>query len=51
MAQSSSPTGSRRALIVEDEPMIALSLEADMRELGYDTCDLAQMDKRPFRTQ
>src|SRR6478752_8647304 len=41
MAQSSSPTGSRRALIVEDEPMIALSLEADMREMGFDTCDLA----------
>ena len=31
----------RRALIVEDEPMIALSLEANMRDLGYDTCDLA----------
>jgi DNA-binding response OmpR family regulator len=28
-------------LIVEDEPMIALSLEADMREMGFDTCDLA----------
>jgi len=34
------PSGAR-ALIVEDEPMIALSLEADMRELGFDTCDLA----------
>jgi CheY-like chemotaxis protein len=31
----------RRALIVEDEPMIALSLEADMREMGFETCDLA----------
>ena len=41
MAQSSSPTRSRRALIVEDETMIALNLEADMRELGFDTCDLA----------
>jgi DNA-binding response OmpR family regulator len=31
----------RHVLIVEDETMIALSLEADMRELGFDTCDLA----------
>jgi DNA-binding response OmpR family regulator len=30
-----------RTLIVEDEPMIALSLEANMREMGFDTCDLA----------
>lgn len=36
-----SPPMRRRALIVEDEPMIALNLEADMRELGFDTCDLA----------
>ena len=41
MAESSSPTRSRRALIVEDETMIALNLEADMRKLGFDTCDLA----------
>jgi two-component system, response regulator PdtaR len=40
MAQRS-PPARRRALIVEDEPMIALSLEADMREMGFDTCDLA----------
>jgi hypothetical protein len=32
MAQRS-PLARRRALIVEDEPMIALSLEADMREM------------------
>ena len=31
----------RRALIVEDETMIALGLEADMHALGFDTCDLA----------
>ena len=31
----------RRALIVEDEIWSALSLEADMQELGFDTCDLA----------
>jgi DNA-binding response OmpR family regulator len=31
----------RRALIVEDETMIALGLEADMHALGFHTCDLA----------
>ena len=31
----------RRALIVEDEILFAISLEADMRALGFDTCDLA----------
>ena len=41
MAQRSPPARRRRALIVEDETMIALSLEADMRELGFETCDLA----------
>jgi DNA-binding response OmpR family regulator len=40
MAQPSLRTR-RRALIVEDETMTALGLEADMRELGFDTCDLA----------
>jgi DNA-binding response OmpR family regulator len=30
-----------RALIVEDEPMIALGLEAHLRELGFQACDLA----------
>jgi hypothetical protein len=32
---------SRRALIVEDEVLFAISLEADMRALGFDTCELA----------
>jgi DNA-binding response OmpR family regulator len=40
MAQSS-PRHPSRALIVEDETMIALGLEADMHALGFDTCDLA----------
>jgi len=40
MAQSS-PLQRRRALIVDDEIMFALNLEADMRELGFDMCDLA----------
>ena len=39
MTQGSPPE--RRALIVEDEPLFAISLEADMHELGFDMCDLA----------
>jgi AmiR/NasT family two-component response regulator len=30
-----------RALIIEDEIFFALNLEADMRALGFDICDLA----------
>jgi len=30
-----------RALIIEDEFFFALNLEADMRALGFDICDLA----------
>jgi two-component system, response regulator PdtaR len=41
MGQPSVPERGGRALIVEDETMIALSLEADMHELGFHTCDLA----------
>ena len=48
MAQRSSPLRRRRALIVEDEAVIALSLEADMRELGFDTCDLAADEQEAF---
>jgi hypothetical protein len=51
MAQRPAPARRRRALIVEDEPMIALNLEADMRELGFDTCDLAANEQQAFRTQ
>jgi DNA-binding NarL/FixJ family response regulator len=40
MAQRSPPQH-RRALIVDDEIMFALNLEADMHELGFDICDLA----------
>src|SRR4030095_13060620 len=31
----------RRALIVDDEVIFALNMEADMQELGFDVCDLA----------
>ena len=40
MAQCSSPRR-RRALIVEDELMIALDLEDAMSALGFDICGLA----------
>ena len=30
-----------RALIVDDEILFAINLEADMRALGFDICDLA----------
>jgi CheY-like chemotaxis protein len=40
MAQHS-PAHRRRALIVEDEAFLAMSLAAYMRGLGFDTCDLA----------
>jgi DNA-binding response OmpR family regulator len=36
-----SPSQYPRALIVEDETMIALGLEAHLRELGFQPCDLA----------
>jgi DNA-binding response OmpR family regulator len=41
MAERSPPARSRRALIVDDDPMIAIGLEKQMHELGFDTCDLA----------
>ena len=34
-------SGRRRALIVEDEFLIAHDLEASMHDLGYDDCDVA----------
>jgi DNA-binding response OmpR family regulator len=42
------PATHRRALIVDDETMTALGLEADMRELGYETCDLATNARQAF---
>ena len=40
MAQRSPPHRGR-ALIVEDEILFALNLEAEMHTLGFDICDLA----------
>ena len=42
MAQSSA---TRRALIVEDEFLIAFDLEASMRELGFDVCAVASNER------
>ena len=47
MAQRS-PPHHRRALIVEDETMIALGLEADMHALGFDICDLVADGQEAF---
>ena len=46
MAQNSS--AHRRALIVEDEPLIAMGIAADMQALGFDTCDLAANGQDAF---
>lgn len=42
MAQS---LASRRALIVDDEFLIAFDLEASMRELGFDVCVVASNER------
>jgi ActR/RegA family two-component response regulator len=34
-------TAERRALIVEDETLFAMSLSVDMQALGFANCDLA----------
>jgi two-component system, response regulator PdtaR len=41
----SSPPRRPRALIVEDEIMIALDLEETMLALGFDSCGLAPSDR------
>jgi AmiR/NasT family two-component response regulator len=46
MAQNSS--AHRRALIVEDEPVFAMGIAADMQALGFDTCDLAANGQDAF---
>jgi CheY-like chemotaxis protein len=37
-----------RALIVEDDPLFAIGLEADMHELGFDVCDIAANGQEAF---
>ena len=46
MAQNSS--AHRRALIVENEPVFAMEIAADMQALGFDTCDLAANGQDAF---
>jgi DNA-binding NarL/FixJ family response regulator len=41
MTTSSGDHGRPRALIVEDEILIALALEAEVKDLGFDVCGLA----------
>jgi response regulator of citrate/malate metabolism len=41
-----SPKQRRRALIVEDEVMIALDLEDAMKALGFEVCGLAPSDSK-----
>jgi response regulator of citrate/malate metabolism len=41
MTMSSGQSRPPRALIVEDEILIALALEAEMKDLGFDVCGLA----------
>jgi len=41
MTFCSNPSRRPRALIVEDEVLIALGLEADLQDLGFDVCGLA----------
>ena len=44
----SSPWHRSRALIVEDEPLCALDLEAHMHELGFDSCHLVANGQEAF---
>src|SRR5512132_2070938 len=44
----SSPQHRSRALIVEDEPLCALDLEAHMHELGFDSCHLLANGQEAF---
>jgi DNA-binding response OmpR family regulator len=48
MAQRSPPQH-RRALIVDDEIVFAINLEADMHALGFDVCDLAANGQQASR--
>ena len=41
-------TAERRALIVEDETLFAMSLSVDMQALGFANCDLAATGQDAF---
>ena len=43
------PPQHRRALIVDDEIIFAINLEADMHALGFDICDLAANGQQASR--
>jgi DNA-binding response OmpR family regulator len=47
MAQQT-PPAQRRALIVEDESLFAMSLTVDMQALGFNTCDIAANGQDAF---
>ena len=49
MTQHSPRAHPRRALIVDDELMVAIGLKADMQALGFDVCDLATNRQEAFR--
>jgi two-component system, response regulator PdtaR len=46
MTMSSGKSRLSRAIIVEDEILIALALEAEMKDLGFDVCGLAANAKQ-----
>jgi hypothetical protein len=41
----------QRALIVEDEPLIAIDLEATVRTLGFEVCGPPQIQGQPSSSQ
>jgi DNA-binding NarL/FixJ family response regulator len=48
MTQHSPLAHRRRALIVDDELMVAIGLKADMQALGFDVCDVATNRQEAF---
>lgn len=49
VSQGPHPRG--RALIVEDDYLIALDLEAAMSAIGFDVCDLAASDRQALENE
>ena len=48
MTQHSPLAHRRRAMIVDDELMVAIGLKTDMQALGFDVCDLATNGREAF---